>query len=266
LSEAVRRLQALVLERTRTAPPSECVPLLLDGRACGSMAPPVAISLAGSVPGFVLQGGALLLRDENLDAQGRTRCLERAARRLVELGLAGAWRNEALDVCPGGEGPALASIDRCAVRALGITTRSVRLNGYTPERRVVVARRAAHKRVDPGMWDNLAGGIVTTGETLEAAMRREALEEAGLQDGALPLQAGGRICVSRKLSDGLLNEIVFVYDVDLPPGTMALNRDGEVDRFETWDVAALLEAIEAGRVTIEASLATLESLARRGMA
>jgi hypothetical protein len=57
---------------------------------------------------------------------------------------------------------------------------------------------------------------------------------------------------------------VQVFDVDLPAGTVIANQDGEVARFETRPVAAVIDAIAAGEFSIEAALATLDSLIRRG--
>ncbi|HXY21291.1 MAG TPA: DUF4743 domain-containing protein, partial [Burkholderiaceae bacterium] len=80
----------------------------------------------------------------------------------------------------------------------------------------------------------------------------------------MPLQQGARISVRRPITEGTLAEFVHVFDVDLPPGTQPSNRDGEVERFETRPIAAVLAAIERGEFTVEAALATLDSLERRG--
>jgi len=150
------------------------------------------------------------------------------------------------------------------VRVLGITTYSVHLNAYTGDGQLVVAQRAAHKRVDPGLWDNLAGGMISAGESVRTALAREAFEEAGVQVDEMAVRAGARIAVRRPIPEGILAEVVHIFDIDLPAGTRPVNQDGEVARFETRPVPAVLAAIERGEFTIEAALATLDSLARRG--
>lgn len=265
-AQAVRRLQARYLERACSAPEAGAVPLVLDGQTCGGVDPLVAVGIANSVPGFFLRDGALQLDDATLDLEGRSRHMDEAARWLLQVGYVSPWRNEELDVRAGTPGAVLARIDRSAVRMLGITTHSVRLNGHTADGRMVVARRAAHKRIDPGMWDNLAGGIMSAGESLRSALNRETWEEAGLGIAGLALQEGARISVQRRLGDGVLREIVHVFDIDLAAQAQPSNRDGEVECFETRDVGAVLEAIERGEFTVEAALATLDSLARRAAA
>lgn len=52
--------------------------------------------------------------------------------------------------------------------------------------RLLLGLRAAHKKAFPGCWD-VIGGHVEAGETPEAAMRRELLEEIGIVVGACEL-------------------------------------------------------------------------------
>jgi 8-oxo-dGTP pyrophosphatase MutT (NUDIX family) len=260
----IRSLQAQILAQARVAPPADAVALVIARQACGSLAPVVAATLAREVEGLSLSDGFLELQDAGLDAQARSLRLQQIARLLLSHGLSAAWRDEDLDIRAEPDAPALARIDRSAVRVLGITTYSVHLNGYTSEGQLVVAQRAAHKRVDPGMWDNLAGGMIAAGEEAHAALHREAFEEAGIRLADMAVQPGARITVRRPIAEGTLAETVQVFDVDLPPGTVVANQDGEVARFETRPVAAVVAAIAAGEFSTEAALATLDSLIRRG--
>lgn len=260
---AMASLRRRITAQAQAMPPADAVDLIVARRVCGSLAPPIARCLAQGVAGFCLRNGALELDDTGLDEAGRSQRLAHAARLLLQAGFISAWRDEELEVRPEPQAPALARIDRCAVRVLGIMTYSVHLNGHTADGQLVVARRAAHKRVDPGKWDNLAGGIIGAGESVRGALAREAYEEAGLELDGLPLQEGARIRVRRPISEGTLAELVHVFDVDLPPGAQASNRDGEVECFETRPIPAVLAAIERGEFTVEAALATLDFLERR---
>ena len=264
MATGLRALQARILAGARMAPDPDAATLLVAGRPCGSLAPALADRLARDLAGLVHENGVLRIGDDDLDTAGRSERLQAVAARLLELGVVGAWRDENLDIRADPDGPALAWIDRSAVRVLGITTYSVHLNGYTADGQLVVAQRAAHKRVDPGMWDNLAGGMIASGESVHLALAREAFEEAGIDVTAMPLSAGARIGVRRRIAEGILAEVVHVFDVDLPAGTAVVNQDGEVARFETRSVAAVVAAIENAEFSTEAALATLESLLRRG--
>ena len=260
----VELLQRRFWAQAHARPAADAVDVLIAKKVCGSVARPVAEALAGNVRGFRLGANSLELDDRGLDSAGRSSRLDEAARWLLQAGFVRAWRNEKIEVRHEPHSPVLAQIDRCAVRVLGITTWSVHLNGYTADGQLVVGRRAAHKRVDPGLWDNLAGGIVAAGESLRDALVREAHEEAGLELQGLLVQEGARILVRRPICEGTLSERVHVFDVHLPPGTRPLNRDGEVERFETRPIALVLASIERGEFTVEAALATLDSLKRRG--
>ncbi len=262
---ALRALQARILAHAQASPPAKAaVPLLLGMHRVGSMAVAVAHYLDQNLKEFHLEEGTLRLDDAAMDEQGRTQCLQLAARRLQDAGFIGAWRSEELEVRANPDGAPLARIDRSAVRVLGITTCSAHCNGYMADGRLLVAQRAAHKRIDPGMWDNLAGGMIAAGESVRQALARETFEEAGIRIEGLPLRSGSRICVRRPIPEGELAEVVHVFDLDLPAGTRAVNQDGEVARFSAQPIPAVLAAIERGQFTVEAALATLESLLRRG--
>lgn len=55
---------------------------------------------------------------------------------------------------------------------------------------LLVHRRADDKDIWPGRWDLAVGGVVSSGETYDAAARRELAEELGV-DGATVVELGG---------------------------------------------------------------------------
>ncbi|MDR3268874.1 MAG: NUDIX domain-containing protein [Tannerella sp.] len=58
----------------------------------------------------------------------------------------------------------------------------VHLHVFNPSGELYLQKRPAHKDVQPGKWDTAVGGHVDYGETVESALRREALEELGLTE------------------------------------------------------------------------------------
>lgn len=56
----------------------------------------------------------------------------------------------------------------------------VHLHVFDPQGRLYLQKRADTKDVQPGKWDTSVGGHVDEGETIEAALLREAREELGL--------------------------------------------------------------------------------------
>jgi 8-oxo-dGTP pyrophosphatase MutT (NUDIX family) len=260
--ERITRLQDQFAAMALQPIPEGRLRLLLAGRPCGWVDPRAAIHLVRQPTPFRQHEGDLHLEAGPAGVQARSALLMQAAIRLREAGLARHWRSEQLDV-RADDGTLLATVERAACRALGIATRSVHLNGFGPDGRLVVARRAGHKASDPGMWDNLAGGMVAAGESDLQALHREAQEEAGLELPGLALRQGREWPVRRVVPEGLMIERLQVFDVELPAGFEPFNSDGEVAGFRTCTVEAVLQAIEGGEFTLEAALAMLDALARR---
>jgi 8-oxo-dGTP pyrophosphatase MutT (NUDIX family) len=253
------RLQA------RAAPPrpAELLPFFVGGHAVGWVAPPVAAFLCASSHAFGSDDRGLRLLDNGLDAGSRSGLLRHAALQLRDAGFIAGWRDELLAVRADDSSAVLASVERAACRTLGITTDAVHLNAYADDGSLVVARRADHKPIDPGRWDNLVGGMVPAGETLEQALEREAWEEAGLELDRIEVHRGRSFHVRRAVAEGYQSERIHVYDATLPADAACANQDGEVAAIAHRSIADVVGAIENDEFTLEAALATLESLARR---
>ena len=188
-----------------------------------------------------------------------TTCFNKLANLLRDAGLAGAWRNEQLAVRDE-LGMQIGTIERAAVRPLGIATLAVHLVGQTTDGRFWVQQRALNKPNDPGKWDTLMGGMVSAGDTVETALERETWEEAGLRIADLKnLRYGGRQNNVRPSGDGAagyLQESIEWYICTVPDALTPNNQDGEVVQFALMDEAQLLAAMQRGEFTIEAALIT----------
>ena len=188
-----------------------------------------------------------------------TTCLNGLANLLKNAGLAGAWRDEQLTVRDEW-GTQIGTIERGAVRPFGITTLAVHLVGQTTDGRFWVQQRALNKPNDPGKWDTLMGGMVSSGDTVETALERETWEEAGLRIADLKnLRYGGRQNNFRPSGDGAagyMQESIEWYTCTVPDGLTPNNQDGEVAQFSLMNEAQLLAAMQRGEFTIEAALIT----------
>jgi 8-oxo-dGTP pyrophosphatase MutT (NUDIX family) len=261
--ERIETLRAGLLRRATEPAPDDWLPVVIGGEEVGIAHPDVATFLGTDEHRFVLLDYRLIAEDDGLDAAGRSALLASAARALHDAGLTRGWRNELLDIRPQPDAAPIATLERAACRTLGITTRAVHLNAFSPDGRAIVARRADHKQIDPGLWDNLVGGMVPAGESDEDALIRESQEEAGLDIAPLPLARGGRIHVTRIVPEGYQSEIVQVFDAVIPDGVALANQDGEVAAIERRDVESVLAAIERNEFTLESALVLLDSLLRR---
>ena len=92
----------------------------------------------------------------------------------------------------------------------------------THEDRVLLIRRAEHKKLWPGKY-NAPGGHIERGEDPEQAGRRELLEETGVQVETLQLR--GMIVAETGLSGtGIL---VFIYQGKADDATLTASDEGE---------------------------------------
>lgn len=240
--------------------------LCVGGDAIGSVLPAVADALALALP-LVL--GVKLVKQElksqysiALDAvfsSNLTAALGVLADTLRTQGLSGPWRHECLPVA-NAAGHTLAQVERGVVRVLGLRTQAVHLVGLRPDGAVWVQQRSFSKPNDPGLWDTLVGGTVAGLETVADTLARETWEEAGLHLAALGgLTHHGHFTATRPVPDGggagYLVEYTHWFTATVPHGLTPVNQDGEVDHFECWPPAKVLDAVAQGLFTPEAAWA-----------
>jgi 8-oxo-dGTP pyrophosphatase MutT (NUDIX family) len=236
----------------------------------------VAGQAVGSVaPGFLDQIGLQRFLDKRVQlskveqtgevawhlgvpAGDATEALNALAAALRDADLCGPWRDEQLAVCnPAGE--VVGTVERGAVRVLGVATRAVHLVGLAPDGRMWVQKRSATKPNNPGLWDTLMGGMVSAADSLQEALARETWEEAGLRTGALQdLRHGGHVDFSRPSREGggagYMVERIDWFRAQVPDGMEPCNQDGEVERFDLLPLDAVREQVGAGLFTMEAGL------------
>ena len=248
-----------------------------QGVVIGSVEP----TLFGALTGLTGPDGAPLLHTRNDGGwllQGEpTAALACLALALRAAGLCGAWRDEALAVRDA-QGTVRASVERGAVRVLGIATHAVHLVGIAhgndmaqPGRGAWLQQRAWNKPNDPGCWDTLVGGLVSAADDACSALERETWEEAGLRPSDLTARAqGGSFEVRRPSPDGagagyMIERIDWSW-ATLVPGAVPSNQDGEVERFECVRRSELLRRLHAGAFTDEAARILVDALPPLGWA
>ena len=184
---------------------------------------------------------------------------------LNSQGLGGCWREELLAVTDEADQP-VATIERAAVRPLGVTTHAVHLVGRTPTGGVWVQQRALDKATDPGLWDTTMGGLRTATETVHHTLVRETWEEAGLHLPELhSVLPRGRLTVRRPIDEmGYVVEDIDVFEALAPGGLVPVNQDGEVACFECVDTATLRQWLRQERFTLEAALVLLRCIPALG--
>ncbi|WLE60664.1 DUF4743 domain-containing protein [Burkholderia plantarii] len=187
---------------------------------------------------------------------------------LAADGLIPGWRNEIYAIRNAFDAPPAAYIERAASRFFGTLTYAVHLNGiveYAPAEplRMWLGRRSDTKATDPGMLDNVVAGGIGWGLGVEATLAKECWEEAGMPaELAARAIAGRTVHVLCSLPEGTQAEQIFVYDLPLPHDFVPRNQDGEVAEHRLVRADEVLRWLESGAMTMDASLATLDSLLR----
>ena len=193
--------------------------------------------------------------------------LRQAALRWRAAGWLNAWRNENFQMCLDGE--PLFELERAAFRPLGLTSHAVHLNGLVHladgQIGMWVGRRSPHKSVDPDRMDNMVGGGVAAGESIDIARERESFEEAGLPAALVrPLPEVALILAERAVQRGLHREWLHVFDLWLPPDMQPCNQDGEVAEHCCLPLAGVEDLLLGERFMIDAALVVADCMARHG--
>ena len=252
--------------RAQRPPRVPRLPLRVAGQAVGSVEPGILDEIASK---GLLDKRYKLSKDEregwSLHAPGEaTPALDALAQALRAQGRCGPWRNEQLAVCDA-QGRRIGTIERGAVRPLGLATQAVHLVARAPDGHMWVQLRAFDKPNNPGQWDTLMGGMVSAADTLPQALARETWEEAGLRVEALRGVAHGghvRLAVPSEEAHGCgyMVERIDWFHATVPEGVAPVNQDGEVERFELLAPQALLERLAQGAFTPEAALVLAAAL------
>lgn len=200
---------------------------------------------------------------------GRTAALAEVTETLAREGVIRGWRDEPVSVSHHYAAPELLRVERAATRHFGMMAYGAHLNGFTRrhgEPFLWIARRAATKSVDPDRLDNLVGGRIACGYTVDETIAKEAWEEAGIPPALLKgVSCASVVRVEYSVPEGLHREVLFAHDLWLPEDFRPQNQDGEVARLYCLSIPEAIEAILAGEFTLDAGAVTVDALLRNAV-
>ena len=190
--------------------------------------------------------------------------------RLVSEGRVAKWRNEFFAVAPRWGAAPVLKLDRGAVSYFGVRAYGVHLNGWRRDGgalRLWVGRRAADKKVAPDKLDNLVAGGIGHDHGLEATLVKEAAEEASLPAAvvarAMPV---GAAAYRMETEQGLRDDVLFLYDLEVPAEFVPVNTDGEIVAFSLMDAAEVLERVRStDDFKFNVNLVIIDFALRRGL-
>jgi 8-oxo-dGTP pyrophosphatase MutT (NUDIX family) len=240
--------------------PGGRLPFLIGKAPVGWVRPALARALAGS-PEVTVASNRVVLRG--------AAALPNIARSLAAQGHY-RWRNEAFDVRATQDGPALAQIDRGAIPSFGVVAVGVHVNGlvHRPDGlHVWIARRAAGKLLDPRKLDHITAGGVPAGLTPGQTLVKEAAEEAAIPaELAREARCVATIGYAMERPEGLRRDLLYCYDLDLPPDFSPRAADGEVEGFELWPITRVLRTVrDTGEFKFNVNLVLIDLFLRQGL-
>lgn len=217
---------------------------------------------------FEVNDAYVSLRAKPDTPAGRTDAMTEVIRDLHRDGVLTGWRDEQVSVSHHYAAPELLRMERCACRHFGVMVYGAHLNGFTRVEGLPhawIARRSADKPIDPDRLDNLVGGRIPAGLTVDETLRKEAWEEAGIAPSLLAgLNCLGAVRVEYSVPEGLHREILFVHDLWLPPEFKPVNQDGEVSEIRRMALEDVVQSLLTGDFTLDAGAVTIDGLLRLG--
>ena len=117
----------------------------------------------------------------------------------------------------------------------------VHLHFINDKGKILLQKRPSDKLVQPGKWDTAVGGHISLGETLETAIKREAMEETGMTGFSAVLLK------IYKWETDLEAELVYMFKASLNgiPGIQS----AEVDELKFWSKSEIDENMGRGIFT-----------------
>jgi 8-oxo-dGTP pyrophosphatase MutT (NUDIX family) len=253
-----------------TADLSDRVPFVADGVTVGYVTPAFASSLGEFADVFQLGPRGLALHPALDTYDKRTRRVNDVLKVLRERGAVPHWRNENYRVSASFHAPAAFEMERAAATLFGITAYGVHLNGFVRDKHSLsmwIGRRSRSAAVEPGKLDQLVAGGLPAKLTISENLAKEASEEASIPaDLVAQAKPAGTVSYCTDWQGGLKRDVLFVFDLELPPDFVPCNSDGELDAFTLLPIADVMAtARETADFKFNCSLVVIDFLIRHGV-
>ena len=245
------------------------VPFYVREHVVGWLRPSFADQLRRWPHVFEVNDAFVTLRAKPDTPAGRSEAMAMVLKDLAKDGIVRGWRDELVSVVAHYGSPELFRMERGASRHFGIMAYATHINGFTRVNGMAhawIARRSADKHVDPDRLDNMVGGRISAGMTVDETVRKEAWEEAGIPPSLLAgLNCIGAVRVEYSVPEGLHREILFVHDLWLPEEFKPTNQDGEVADIRCMPLEEVVQSILTGEFTLDAGAVMIDGLLRLGV-
>lgn len=254
---------------------------MVGGEELGLVLPRAADELARFPEVFAVGDEAVRLapRLEGAAVEARTEAVAGVLEQLRSGGrvsMLEGWRDEGWSVKVAFDTPVELVVERAAGPLLGVRGYGCHVNGLVADRgggpdhwKLWVARRAATKQTYPGKLDHIVAGGLSHGQRPSDNVVKECGEEASipyeLAKEALPASIVEYAQVD-ETGWGVKRDVIFCYDLLLPESFVPTAADGEVESFELWSIAEVIESIvdKNDHWKPNVALVIIDMLVRRG--
>ncbi len=242
---------------------------VVDDRRVGWVRAESIVELADFSDAFLFENDEVILHPHIIGPQARTEVMQNVARELRDRALISGWRDELYPVADNYGEPVLFDIERAAVPFFGFRGYGVHINGWVDAAdgpQMWIGRRSLDKPTGPGLLDQMVAGGQPSGMALMDNVIKECREEAGIDAGlaskAVPV---GTISYLMDREEGLRQDVLFNYDLEVPSGVIPVNEDGEVAEFMLWPMDKVMAEVSRGGVfKFNSGLVVIDFLIRHG--
>jgi 8-oxo-dGTP pyrophosphatase MutT (NUDIX family) len=246
------------------------VPWSVAHKRVGWLRPDLAQRLRDWDQVFVEQAGGLELHPGLETFERRTEALAEVTRVLHREAIVPNLLEEPYPVTAAGRDAALCSIDRGSVAQFGVRSFGQHLNGYVyhaGEMWMWVGRRARDRKIFPGALDQVVAGGLPHGVSLIDNLVKECHEEAGMPESlARKVRPVGALTYNRTTDRGFRPDVLYCYDLDMPPEFTPRNTDGEVEEFLLLPVGEVARLVrETDEFKLNCNLVIIDFLVRHGL-
>lgn len=262
-----------ILDRIRECAqfdPARYIPFRVEGVRLGMIKTSFADVLRQFEDVFRVSEETIDMVPELGDSQQRTDAMDRVLRTLRDQGRVAGWRDEAYPVGTSFSALPLFTIERAAVPLFGVKGYGVHVNGFVNDGTALkmwIGRRSLTKPTGAGLLDQVVAGGQPVGMSLSDNLIKECAEEAGLnKDLAATAVPVGTVSYRTCRPEGLRDDVLFNFDLELPPEFQPINTDGEVEAFYIWPIERVMETLErSDEFKFNSALVIIDFLVRHGL-
>lgn len=218
-------------------------------------------------------------RDVALVAGGGFDALSQAVDEVIETlvaeGRIDKWRHEDFAVAPRWGQKPLFKLDRGAVGFFGIRSYGIHINGMRRDAigggngalELWIGRRAGDKKVAPNKLDNMVAGGIGHGHGLVETLIKEAAEEADVApDLAARAVPVGALTYRMATTVGMREDVLFVFDLDVPADFIPRNTDGEIAEFNLMPAREVVARVrDSNEFKFNVNLVIIDFALRHGL-